>query len=122
MSIHKIAFIGFGEVASIFSAEILKKGADVFAYDILLDRENGMETLEKRAQGEGISFLSLTDTLAGADYILSTVTTDVAEEAARSCAVHLKPGQVYLDLVFLSKIHLIAYQYDRNFQFHQLGC
>ncbi len=98
MNAPKITFIGFGEVASIFSAAICKKGAKVCAYDILMDRKNGIATLEKRAQVESISFFTLTDAIIGADYILSTVTTRVAEEAARSCAAHLKSGHVYLDL------------------------
>ncbi len=98
MSVLKNTFIGFGEVASIFSAAIREKGAEVSAYDILLDSANGRETLQKRAKVKGISFLPLADAFTSADYSLSTVTTHVAEEAARSCAAYLKPGQVYLDL------------------------
>jgi 3-hydroxyisobutyrate dehydrogenase-like beta-hydroxyacid dehydrogenase len=98
MNALKITFIGFGEVASIFSDAICKKGAKVCAYDILMDRENGMATLKKRAKNEDISFSALADAISGAAYILSTVTSHVAEEAARYCAAHLKSGQVYVDL------------------------
>ena len=93
-----ITFIGFGEVAAAFSDAILKSGAAVSAYDILMDQENGLKTLRKRSQAEDITFLSLPDALTHADYILSTVTTRVAETAALSCAGYLKPGQVFVDL------------------------
>jgi 3-hydroxyisobutyrate dehydrogenase-like beta-hydroxyacid dehydrogenase len=54
--------------------------------------------LEKRVKAEGLAFLPLAQAIAGADLVLSTVTTDVTEAAARSCAQHLKTGQVYIDL------------------------
>ena len=98
MSPVKIGFIGFGEVASIFSAAIREHGAEVSAYDILLEREDGLATLKKRTRVEGILFRPLPDVLSDADTILSTVTSHVAEDAARACAKHLKPGQIYVDL------------------------
>ena len=63
-----------------------------------MDAKDGIEILENRSQAKGISFLPLKDALTGADFILSTVTTSVAEEAARSCAEHIRPGQIYIDL------------------------
>lgn len=81
-----ITFIGLGEVAAVFSAAILQNGAAVSSYDILMDQENGIKTLRKRSQSEDVTFLSLPDAFFNADYILSTVTTRVAETAARSCA------------------------------------
>lgn len=98
MNPPKVTFIGFGEVASVFSSAIYEQGAEVRAYDVLMDTKDGIEILEKRSQAKGISFLSLKDALTGADFILSTVTTSVAEEAARSCAEHIGPGQMYIDL------------------------
>ena len=98
MNLPKITFIGFGEVASVFSSAIYEQSAEVRAYDVLMDTKNGIEILEKRSQAKGISFLSLKDALTDADFILSTVTTSVAEDAARSCAEHIRPGQMYIDL------------------------
>jgi 3-hydroxyisobutyrate dehydrogenase-like beta-hydroxyacid dehydrogenase len=94
----RISFIGFGEVASAFSAALLDKGAAVSAYDVLIDQEKGMETLRKRSQKAGIVFCDLPKAVASADYVLSTVTTHVAESAARACAEFLKQGQVFVDL------------------------
>lgn len=94
----RVAFVGFGEVAAVFSAALRERGAEVAAYDVLLDQAHGLVSLERRALAEGIAFRPLDEAVADADYVLSTVTTDRAEDAARACAQHLKPGQVYLDL------------------------
>jgi 3-hydroxyisobutyrate dehydrogenase len=93
-----IGFLGFGEVASTFSAALRAGGARVFAYDILLDSPGGRETLVARAAGEPPELLSRAALLAQADVVLSTVTTDVALSAARDCVPLLRAGQVYIDL------------------------
>jgi 3-hydroxyisobutyrate dehydrogenase-like beta-hydroxyacid dehydrogenase len=93
-----VAFIGFGEVATVFSFVIFKRSQAIRAYDILMDEKDGIEKLNNRSRIKDISFLSLKDALADADLILSTVTTSVAEAAARSCAEHIAPGQAYIDL------------------------
>ena len=91
-------FLGFGEVASHFSAALREAGAEVLAFDVLLDRAGGREKLAARAHGVPPRFVALPEMLAHADLVLSTVTTDVALQAARSCAPHLRPGQLYVDL------------------------
>jgi 3-hydroxyisobutyrate dehydrogenase-like beta-hydroxyacid dehydrogenase len=98
MSSVQVAFVGFGEVAAVFSATLGERGAGVAAYDLLLDQAQGLAALEKRALTGGIAFRPLAEAIAGADYVLSTVTIDRAEDAAHACAQHMKPGQVYLDL------------------------
>lgn len=94
----RIAFVGYGEVASAFSAALAARGARVSAYDVLLDQAGGPERLAARAAGTAIDFRPLPDALSGAAYVMSTVTTSVAVDAARSCARHLKADQTYLDL------------------------
>jgi len=98
MSNVKIGFIGFGEVAATFSEAMRKRGAQVLAYDILLGCQGGAEILRQRARAEGIRFQPLPEVVESANYVLSTVTTQVAKDAAADCAVYLKPGQVYVDL------------------------
>jgi 3-hydroxyisobutyrate dehydrogenase-like beta-hydroxyacid dehydrogenase len=83
----RIAFIGFGEVASVFSKCLREHGAEVWAYDIQL-----------KPGTEGVRFGSLPEVAGNAEYVLSTVTTETAKDAAQACAAHLKPGQVYVDL------------------------
>lgn len=91
-------FLGFGEVASRFSERLRERGAAVLAYDVLLDRPGGRETLVARAGGSPPEFAPLAQTLARADIVLSTVTTDVALSAARDCVPLLRAAQMYVDL------------------------
>jgi len=52
----RVAFVGFGEVAAVFSAALREAGAGVAAYDLLLDQVHGLVSLERRALAEGIAF------------------------------------------------------------------
>ncbi|MGH7263866.1 MAG: DUF1932 domain-containing protein [Candidatus Rokuibacteriota bacterium] len=97
MTSLRVGFIGFGEVASVLAGPLCAHGASVSAYDVLLDR-GGVQALEKRAGALDVRFRPLAELTADADHLLSTVTTDAAVGAARACAGHLRPGQVYLDL------------------------
>ena len=94
----RIGFIGFGEVASTFARAMQEHGAAVAAYDLLFAHPEGRRMLAARAQDLPINFGPLPDVVGGADYVLSTVTTQAAREAAAACAQHLRPGQVFLDL------------------------
>lgn len=85
---QRIGFVGFGEVASVFSKVLRDHGAEVLAYDID----------EDKVRRGGVPFLPLVALAATADYLLSTVTTDVAEKVARDCAACLAPGKVYIDM------------------------
>jgi 3-hydroxyisobutyrate dehydrogenase len=83
----RVAFIGFGEVASTFSAAVAARGAQIRAYDV-----------KARAPAAAVTFVPLAEALHDASLVLSTVTTSVALEAARQCAPHLVAGQIYVDL------------------------
>ena len=93
-----IGFLGFGEVASRFAAGPQRHGVRVAAYDILFDSTGGISKLKARAGDSPVEFVSLRDLLAGAELILSTVTTDVALDAAKACAAHLNAGHIFVDL------------------------
>ena len=94
----KITFIGFGEVASAFSAALAARGAEIRSYDVLLEQPGGAERLQARASGTKVAFRPLPDALRDATHVLSTVTTSVALKAARGCVEHLGPRQTYVDL------------------------
>lgn len=94
----RIAFLGFGEVAAAFSSALAARGCEFAAYDILMDNPGGVEKLKARAGPASVAFATLGDAVQGADYIFSTVTTSVALDAARRCANHLQPAQVFVDL------------------------
>ncbi len=92
----RIAFIGFGEVAAVFSAALAGRGADIAAYDVLLP--DGIERLKARAGDTKLAFCGLAEALRGAQYVFSTVTTSAARDAAQQCAQHLGAGHTYVDL------------------------
>lgn len=94
----RVAFIGFGEVASAFSGALAARGAKVAAYDVLGEQPGGIDRLKARAAGAKVDFLALPAAVGGARYVFSTVTTSVARDAARSCVPHLRAGQAYVDL------------------------
>jgi len=83
----RVAFVGFGEVASAFGAAIAARGLEVRAFDV-----------RARPPLAGVRLLPLAQALRDASVVLSTVTTSVAPEAARQCAPHLGEGQLYVDL------------------------
>jgi 3-hydroxyisobutyrate dehydrogenase-like beta-hydroxyacid dehydrogenase len=91
-------FLGFGEVASRFAGRLQERGARVLAYDVLLDRPGGRDTLVARAGAAAPELLPRADVIAQADIVLSTVTTDVALSVARDCVALLRARQVYVDL------------------------
>lgn len=94
----RVAFLGFGEVASALSGALAAHGAEVAAYDVMLGQPQGPQRLTARAAGQRIEFCALADALRGARYVLSTVTTSVAREAAQQAAPHLTSGQSYVDM------------------------
>ena len=47
MKTAHIALIGFGEVGSVFAEAVHKQGAGVSAYDVLIETEDGIATLER---------------------------------------------------------------------------
>ncbi len=94
----RLAFIGFGEVASAFSGALAARGAEIAAYDVLCGQPGGLDRLKARSPGTKVDFCGLPDALNGASYVLSTVTTSAARVAAQSCVAHLRAGQTYVDL------------------------
>lgn len=94
----RIGFIGFGEVAAVFSAALAEHGVEVSAYDIVGERAEGREMLRARDPSGRVRWSSLADVTTHSECILSTVTTSVAVAAARTVAPHLQRGQTYLDL------------------------
>lgn len=92
----RIAFVGFGEVATAFSDALSARGCTIVAHDVLLDKPGGAEKL--RARSGTVQFLPLPQALEGAACVFSTVTTSVARTAAEECARLLRAGQTFVDL------------------------
>ena len=93
----RVAFIGYGEVAAAFSAALAARGVEIAAYDVLFEQPGGAERLKARAAGMKIDFGLLPEAIGKASYILSTVTTSVAQQAAQRCVPHLRAGHIYVD-------------------------
>ena len=93
-----IGFVGFGEVARRLSAALHGKGAAVAAYDLLLDLPGGLDELKRRSGDTPLEFLPLPELASRTGVVLSTVTTDVALDAATACAPHLNDRHVFVDL------------------------
>jgi 3-hydroxyisobutyrate dehydrogenase-like beta-hydroxyacid dehydrogenase len=93
-----IGFIGFGEVAAHLSGALHKHGAELAVYDVMLEQPRFTERLKARAADTPVMFLPLAEMLARSEIVLSTVTTDVALEAAQACASHLDGNHIFVDL------------------------
>ena len=88
MASPQFGFIGFGEVAAVFSEAMRERGAEIAAYDIV----------EDKVLAAGVEFRRLPALLEGASHVLSTVTTQAARQVAEESAPFLRRGQVYVDL------------------------
>lgn len=95
---NTIGFIGFGEVAYIFSKAMKRGGADIIVYDILFDDKNKVEEKKHLALGIGDKVGTLEEVLKNSSIVLSTVTTQVAKKVAKMCAPILQSKQIYVDL------------------------
>lgn len=93
-----IGFIGFGEVGRIFARATADKGARVRVFDVLLLESGGQALVGVPNNHPNITIASLPELVSASDYILSTVTTDVALQVARDCSAFLTPGKTYVDL------------------------
>jgi len=103
MTAPRIGFIGFGEVASIF-AEGMRTKTDTVSlyspslYKVHLSREEGKEMPWKRVPPEGVRVASFSEVIESSDYVLSTVTTQVAKKVAEEATEILQAGQTFVDL------------------------
>ncbi|MGD2200754.1 MAG: NAD(P)-binding domain-containing protein [Candidatus Bathyarchaeota archaeon] len=93
-----IGVIGFGEVGSTFSRALTEAGAQVTAYDILLDDPSRADEMGRRILDTGSETGTFEEVVKNSAYLLSTVVTQVAIDVAERCAPLLNPGQVYVDL------------------------
>jgi 3-hydroxyisobutyrate dehydrogenase-like beta-hydroxyacid dehydrogenase len=74
------------------------RGIEVYAHDLLMTEAGGLETLQRRAGQSRVLFAPVAEMAQRADFVLSTAATNVAVDIARTWAVHLGPGQTFVDL------------------------
>ncbi len=93
----RISVIGFGEVGACFSKALRSKGAELRAYDSLLERAES-DKIKSRMAEAGAQSGSLAEVVQAAEFVLSTVTTQHAASVAEACVPLLRPGQFFVDL------------------------
>ncbi|MDH7639267.1 DUF1932 domain-containing protein [Sphingomonas oryzagri] len=96
MNIGSIAVIGFGEAAQAF---VVGMPGKLISYDRKIETVH--ERADKLADGQrlGVTMAgSNGEAVAEAGVILSLVTADQAEQAARATAASLRPGAFYFDM------------------------
>jgi len=98
MAAVRIGFIGFGEVGHIFSQTLTRAGAEVMVYDILLEEPGKADDIKKRITAAGGKAGTLQEVVKSNDYILSAVTTQMAEKVSQTVVPMLRAGQIYVDL------------------------
>jgi 3-hydroxyisobutyrate dehydrogenase-like beta-hydroxyacid dehydrogenase len=97
---ERICFIGFGEAAAAFvQGWCTLIDVKISAYDIKTDDPvQRAAKLKDYAEWDVTGAQDAGAAAIDADVIISAVTADAAEDAARSVSTVLKPGQLYLDI------------------------
>jgi 3-hydroxyisobutyrate dehydrogenase-like beta-hydroxyacid dehydrogenase len=97
--IERVAIIGFGEAGGILAADLSQRGLTVAVTDILLREQRSRAAMLEKAQKAGVSaYESYREAIAGAELVISAVTSSSAVDAAREAAPILESGQIYLDI------------------------
>lgn len=94
----KIGILGFGEAGSAFATTLAENNVDTFIYDRIWEYSDVEPPYTEYSRFDKIIFCSLSDLLASADIVLSTVTTSAASNAAKTCISKLRSQQIYCDL------------------------
>jgi len=94
-----IAIIGFGEAGSILGEDLARRGGSVRAYDIQLDEAIAAPRMRHRIELAGVDVApTLQAALRGAKLVICAVNAAATVQVARDSAMHLTPGQLYLDI------------------------
>ncbi|MEL0106149.1 MAG: DUF1932 domain-containing protein [Rhodospirillaceae bacterium] len=94
-----IGFIGFGELGRCVTGGLHKNGADVAAFDLLLEDADGAKRLKDVAGEIGVTLCDTREALAArTDIFISAVTCADAVTAASQMAPYLKEHHIYVDL------------------------
>jgi 3-hydroxyisobutyrate dehydrogenase-like beta-hydroxyacid dehydrogenase len=92
-----ISVVGFGEAGACFSKALRGRGAELRAYDRLLESADS-DRIRSRMAEAGARGGSLAEVVQAGELVLSTVTTQQAALVAEACAPLLRPGQFFVDL------------------------
>jgi 3-hydroxyisobutyrate dehydrogenase-like beta-hydroxyacid dehydrogenase len=93
-----VGIIGLGIVGSVLARILSKNGIHVCIYDVLCNEPQSQEILKARAQTVGAKLALLPDLIQQSTWVISSVTTQMAEEVARQCLPLLDEDQVFFDV------------------------
>ncbi len=96
---QSIGFIGYGELGQCITAGLKAAGADVAAFDLLVENPESKKRLQAQADQTNIVLMDNREALAArSDILISAVTCSDAVVAAQQMAPHLESRHVYVDL------------------------
>lgn len=101
MTAH-IGIIGYGEAGRAFGAGLVKAGATVATYDILVPTPEGAAIRDNAAIDGVAACATAGEAIAGAGIVLSLVPPDAARSVASEAARHLRAGQMFMDMNSIS--------------------
>src|SRR5258705_1523168 len=94
-----IAMVGYGEVGRIFGAALVKAGASVHAFDVLVSDTRWASEARTRAARDGVHLVNdLAEAVANAGLVISAVTAGATATAASQIAAVAGKGSFVLDL------------------------
>ena len=94
-----VAMVGYGEVGRIFGAALVKAGAQVHAFDVLVSDAQWAVDARARAARDGVYLASdLSDAVADAGLVISAVTAAATATAASQIAAVVRGASFVLDV------------------------
>ncbi len=105
----RLAFIGFGEAAFSIASGLREAGLEgMAAFDVAADREPFRTRIRQRAEQAGVTLLDSPEALAGAETVFVLVQPSASMAVAQSCAAHVSPAALYIDLTSLGPVDKAA--------------
>lgn len=93
----KIGIIGFGTVGNVLANIFNRAGISFAVYDVLMEDPSRKDIILSNAKKSNAPVLDLSSLIEQSGFIISTVTTQVAEKVARACIPYLKKGKIFID-------------------------
>ncbi|MBA2762026.1 MAG: NAD(P)-dependent oxidoreductase [Segetibacter sp.] len=94
---NKIGIIGFGTVGIVLSNIFNNSGTEFMVYDVLIEDPLHKDAILNKAININAPVVDLPSLIAQSTYVISTVTTQVAETVANKCLPYLRDSQYYID-------------------------
>ena len=94
---ERVGIIGFGTVGTVLANIFNSSGISFAVYDVLLEDPSGRDLIINDAKKYNAPVMDLSSLIEQSRYIISSVTTQVAEQVAKNCLPYLNNGQVFID-------------------------